>query len=85
MKNSIILSSNIYIQILGCSEYRPFILHKKNEDCFYIDLDKLPKEHYLTINGDYAEGFKFAGKINDFLEENGKEAPIVKVEYDRSL
>ena len=66
----ILLKPEQFARLLQSLEYAPYLLFKPNEKgIVWLDLDNLPKTHYLPICGDYCEGIKLVWKINDLLEK----------------
>lgn len=57
-------------ELCSAPEYANCLAFKPEEDrTAYILWNKLPKDHYLTINGDYMKGFIFVRKLNDCIGE----------------
>lgn len=61
------------VKLLKCDEYRKYLLFKNNE--VFIDVNKIPKTHYLSIDGDYCFGFKICSRINKVISDSD----IVKI------
>ena len=67
----IVLKPEKYNDVRGCNEYQPYLLFKtKERNTFWIDMEKIPKEHYLPINGNYVDGLIFCNQLNDATEDH---------------
>jgi len=62
--DTIYLKPELYLALLASEEYVDYLYHTKNNKLF-IDVKKLPKDHYLSVNGDYAHGLCLCWKLNE--------------------
>lgn len=71
--DTIYLEPKFYLALLASEEYVNYLYQTENGELF-IDMKKIPKDHYLTVNGDYGYGFSLASKLNETRSD------LVKVE-----
>ena len=57
------------IEILKSEEYNPFIVNRNKK--MFIDLEKIPKDRYFPVNGDYVLGWKLVHILNESIK-NGE-------------
>lgn len=66
----ILLKPEEFNKLLQSQEYAPYLLFKPNvKGIVWLNIDNMPKTHYLPICGNYYEGIKLVWKINDLLEK----------------
>lgn len=61
------IERELFLNLLKSKEYSPYLVLKKDSSV-YIDIVNIPKDHYLTINGSYSDGFILCGIISDALK-----------------
>jgi len=63
------IERELFIKLLSAPEYASYLLHHGNGKVS-IDMEKIPKDCYKPLSGDYVAGFKLVNRINDAKCEN---------------
>ena len=68
--HEILLNHEDFYNLLCSKEYEPYLLFYKGiKGIVYLNLETLPRDKYLPINGNYCKGFILVQKINNILEK----------------
>lgn len=63
--DTIHLEEKLLLALLASEEYADYLCWRKDGDGPFIDMKGIPKDHYLTVGGDYGYGFILGGKLNE--------------------
>lgn len=73
------ISHELLNEVRRSREYADYVLYG-NDGVIKINYGKLPKQHYLPLNGDYVEGLILSQKLN---EAHRSEGDYIRLEIEK--